>query len=239
MEMLGTWLKQVILVVILATFADMLLPNQTFRKYARTVLSLFVLLVLLSPLVKLFQGAWDERRLMGSVENLAAAGTAVPQAETMPALEAVFREAERLKRSQEQRTAELVEARIADLVRGQVAAADPAAVPVDVRVRVGSNRNGEPELQRIEVVLAAASKPAQAGAGGASPPGGLRVEPVRVEPVAPANPGAAGSAAEQAERSVPAAAAPAAGGDGIDRLRRELASAWALPPDRIDIRRER
>ncbi|MDF2964171.1 MAG: hypothetical protein K0S39_5906, partial [Paenibacillus sp.] len=55
MDWLGSWLKSIILVILLATFVDILLPNQTMQRYVKTVMSLFILLTLLQPLFSLFQ----------------------------------------------------------------------------------------------------------------------------------------------------------------------------------------
>lgn len=239
MELLGSWLKQVILVVILATFADMLLPSQSFRKYARTVLSLFVLLVLLSPLVKLFQGEWDEKRLTGSVESLAAGGgTSGTMVAAMPSLESIYAEAERVKRTQEQRTTELVEARIAGMVREQVAASMPE-MAADVRVSVGLTRSGEPEVRRIEVEVAARQAGGAASAQ-TSRQGGMNLQPVRVEAVAPVAQGQTEAKPVTAQAAAAPAGAPEAGRSsaepGLARLQREIAGAWELPADRVEVR---
>lgn len=40
MGWLSDWLKSIIMVILLATFVDILLPNQTMQRYVKTVISL-------------------------------------------------------------------------------------------------------------------------------------------------------------------------------------------------------
>lgn len=56
MEWLGGWLKEIVFVVLLAGFIDLLLPNRSFERYVRLVVSLLILLTLMSPIVKLLGG---------------------------------------------------------------------------------------------------------------------------------------------------------------------------------------
>ena len=44
MDWLGGWLKSVIMVVLFATFVDLILPGKALERYARLVLSLLILL---------------------------------------------------------------------------------------------------------------------------------------------------------------------------------------------------
>ncbi|GGI95967.1 hypothetical protein GCM10010885_02050 [Alicyclobacillus cellulosilyticus] len=58
MTVLGAWLKQIILLVLLAVITDMLLPTQTLQKYVRTVLGLAVVAAMLQPVIPFFRGDW-------------------------------------------------------------------------------------------------------------------------------------------------------------------------------------
>jgi stage III sporulation protein AF len=61
MTALGAWLKQLVMVVLLAVFADLLLPTKSMQKYVRVVMGLAVIAVILQPLAPLFRGDWTER----------------------------------------------------------------------------------------------------------------------------------------------------------------------------------
>lgn len=56
MSWLGDWLREIILVVLLASFVELLLPSKSMERYARLVLSLLILLTMLSPIVSLLKG---------------------------------------------------------------------------------------------------------------------------------------------------------------------------------------
>ncbi|NGP43601.1 stage III sporulation protein AF [Bacillaceae bacterium SIJ1] len=55
MDMLTEWVGQIILFILFASIVDMLLPQNSFRTYAKVVISLLLISILLSPLLKLFQ----------------------------------------------------------------------------------------------------------------------------------------------------------------------------------------
>lgn len=48
------WMKEIIMVTMLATFIDLLLPNRSLQRYVQLMLRLILLLILLSPVLKLF-----------------------------------------------------------------------------------------------------------------------------------------------------------------------------------------
>ncbi|USB34677.1 stage III sporulation protein AF [Paenibacillus sp. YPG26] len=56
MTWIANWLKEIIFVVLLAGFVDLLLPNRSFERYVKLVISLLILLTLMSPVVKLIGG---------------------------------------------------------------------------------------------------------------------------------------------------------------------------------------
>jgi len=52
---LSDWLRDIIAVILLAVFVELLLPNKAMQRYARLVVGLFILLTILSPILKLIQ----------------------------------------------------------------------------------------------------------------------------------------------------------------------------------------
>ncbi len=59
MAWLSSWLKEVIMVVLLASFVDLILPSRSMERYVKLVLSLLILLTLLGPLIKILTDAAD------------------------------------------------------------------------------------------------------------------------------------------------------------------------------------
>ncbi|MDA7026993.1 stage III sporulation protein AF [Bacillus sp. CLL-7-23] len=55
MGFLTEWLTNIILFILLATIIDMLLPNSSMKKYAKMVISLLLIVVILNPIFKLFR----------------------------------------------------------------------------------------------------------------------------------------------------------------------------------------
>lgn len=53
-EFLGNWTKNIVYVIIFVTFLEILLPNNSMRKYIRVVAGLFIIVVILTPITQLF-----------------------------------------------------------------------------------------------------------------------------------------------------------------------------------------
>ncbi|MCY7913602.1 stage III sporulation protein AF [Bacillus haynesii] len=55
MEFLTEWLTNIILFILMAIVIDMLLPNSSMQKYAKMVISLLLIVVILNPIFSLFR----------------------------------------------------------------------------------------------------------------------------------------------------------------------------------------
>lgn len=58
MNALGEWLKQIVLVVVLAALSDLLLPTKAMQKYVRVVMGLAIIALILQPVLPFFQKDW-------------------------------------------------------------------------------------------------------------------------------------------------------------------------------------
>ncbi|WP_028544142.1 stage III sporulation protein AF [Paenibacillus taiwanensis] len=91
MTWLSQWLKEIIMVILLATFIDLLLPNRTMQRYVKLMMSLIILLILLSPIMKLFDAnITDELAQQWDRASAATPGT-------YASLTSIQREANRIK----------------------------------------------------------------------------------------------------------------------------------------------
>lgn len=61
MNALGEWLKQLVLIVLLAAFADLLLPTKAMQKYVRMVMGLAIIAAMLQPIMPLLQRDWADQ----------------------------------------------------------------------------------------------------------------------------------------------------------------------------------
>lgn len=60
MSALGEWLKQIIMMVVLAVLSDMLLPTKSMQKYVRAVMGLAIIAVMLQPIMPFFRRDWAD-----------------------------------------------------------------------------------------------------------------------------------------------------------------------------------
>jgi len=59
MEFVGGWLKQIILLVLVATFFDLLLPNNSMERYVKLVMGLLIIFAILNPIFSLLDKNLD------------------------------------------------------------------------------------------------------------------------------------------------------------------------------------
>lgn len=82
MDFLTEWITNIIIFILLATVIDMLLPNSNLQKYVKVVVSLLLITIILSPIMKIFstdfesaiasissfQGNVDEKKMENLIE---------------------------------------------------------------------------------------------------------------------------------------------------------------------------
>ncbi|MGE7182952.1 stage III sporulation protein AF [Peribacillus sp. NPDC006672] len=60
MSFLAGWVSNIIIFVLLATVIDMLLPNSALQKYAKMVIGLLLIAIIITPILGLFNKDFDE-----------------------------------------------------------------------------------------------------------------------------------------------------------------------------------
>lgn len=68
MAYLGEWIKHIVLIILVATFLDLLLPNTQMRRYIQLVVGLIIIVLILSPILELLQV--DHERFTAGIEQL-------------------------------------------------------------------------------------------------------------------------------------------------------------------------
>jgi len=68
-DWLTNWLKEIILIVLLASFVDLLLPNSNIQKYARLILGLLIILTIISPIFALFTEDYSVSTFVKGIET--------------------------------------------------------------------------------------------------------------------------------------------------------------------------
>lgn len=219
MTWLGGWLRELILVVLMAAFVEMLLPGKSMERYARLVLSLLVLLTMLSPIVSLLKGdaAKELSVALGQQEQqgglLSGAGRGAGE------LEQILADGRMLAAGAKEQGLQLAAEEVAGQMQEQVAGST-GLQGIKVTVKLGLSKASGLGGEEVPVITAVTvSLPAGAGqAGGTesgrtdSPSGS---EPIRIEPVVPVQVQIGGGTADGATE-VTAGSTGNASGDGAD-----------------------
>lgn len=92
MEALSDIVKNVAIIILLTTFLDMLLPNNSMQRFVKVVMGLFVMVAILTPILNLFEGdfeltAWQLSSLpQHKVETVLAQGEEMAKVQQEQAL---------------------------------------------------------------------------------------------------------------------------------------------------------
>ncbi|BFH45020.1 stage III sporulation protein AF [Paenibacillus melissococcoides] len=244
MQWFSQWLKEIIMVILLAAFIDLLLPNRSMQRYVKLMLSLIILLTLLSPVLRLFDSNVTAELAREWDTLLTTSPANSPEGKT---LEQIRREGERLARAREQEALRLAGAQMEASMKEQInrallqsgadgSSGGPAVQVAAVQVTLTQDaRQGQPAIERIALTLEEAPAAGEAAApdsgGPPEPKPVAAIEPVRIEPI-------------DAARSSPLEApeeAPVSGAGSGELLRMEaaavgaLTSAWLVKPEQITV----
>lgn len=153
MEWLSGWLRELILVVLLATFVDMLLPNKSMERYVKLVLSLLILLTLISPIINLFNQDSNER-LSAALTDWGGGSTE----EQDMTLAEIMDKGRELTQQHEMSAMNWAATEVADQMKAQIE--QESQLPVNsVTVQLGAveksgKKSGETGITSVEVVIA-------------------------------------------------------------------------------------
>jgi stage III sporulation protein AF len=152
MSILTLWIKKLILLVLLATFLELLLPTNAYQKYVRMAMGLLILLTLLTPLLEIFQKPITLDQLGGFYQS-----TENGQGIDMERIQAL---SQQLVSHQDETTTQYVQTQIKDLVAKQVEEQYQVKVEtVDVKLKKDSENQQSinqivVHLQRNEAQMA-------------------------------------------------------------------------------------
>jgi stage III sporulation protein AF len=158
MDALGLWLKEIVVVILIATFVELLLPGQSMLRYVRTVVGLFIILTILTPIIRFLAGDFEPDRILS-----AELGVNAGQAE-MASLGSVLREGERLMERREREAQELVRRQVEAAMADDLETRFPVNV-LQIRAEIGVRENDQPAIRRIQAVVARQKAENRPGAG--------------------------------------------------------------------------
>lgn len=140
MAFLSEWLRGLILVIFLAVILDMILPNNAMQRYAKLVMGLLIILIMLTPVLKLSGHSLTEMDF--SLDTLLTGGQDQSQ---LPTLDQINQQGEKLREQNEGLTTEAWKASISERVK-QIVEAQSAGLTVDrVEVKYTPNADGQPQ----------------------------------------------------------------------------------------------
>jgi len=142
-ESLGVWLKELIVIILIATFMEMILPGKSMQRYVKVVVSLFILLTILKPIISFLQSDVQVDRLFAAAAESSAAAES-----TMQPLQGVLKNADDVRSKQEQQAMALLEERIGGMMREQLQEQFPVLVQ-SLSVKAAMLESGEPALVEI------------------------------------------------------------------------------------------
>ena len=153
MTWLGGWLREIILVVLLASFVEMLLPSKSMERYARLVLSLLVLLTMLSPIVSFLKGdaikelslAMDQQNLQGGLLSSGGQGAGT--------LKQILADGKKMAQGQQKQSLKLAANEIAEQMKDQITSeTGEKGIQVTVALAMRANPEGGDALPAISSV---------------------------------------------------------------------------------------
>ncbi|MCW3791031.1 stage III sporulation protein AF [Paenibacillus sp. LS1] len=156
MGWLSNWLQELIMIVLLATFVDMLLPNRSMERYVKLVLSLLILLTLLSPITKLLKSdpVGELKRAMTAMDT-PSHGNAT--------LEQILAQGKQLQAGEQEQSLQWTAKELANVMKGQIEETTAAKVR-SVEVQLAMNKYETemeaassvelPVIQRVVVEMA-------------------------------------------------------------------------------------
>jgi stage III sporulation protein AF len=147
MAWINGWIKELILIILLASFTDLLLPSHALQRYVRTVIGLFLLLVLLSPIYELFHHRWTPNQWMQ-----AALGSPAASDIEMLSFPEIVKDSNELKAANEKQAKQLLEKQLAVSMQEGIDSQIMASVE-KLQVSIRLDGNGKPSIDQVNVVL--------------------------------------------------------------------------------------
>lgn len=152
MQWFNDWLKMVITIVMFAAFIDLLLPSSKMQRYVKTILSLFILLTLLSPVLDLFRSNWNIDQLLAEAEvKQKEAGRTLSDSPN-GSLQAIEQEGLRLKETHNQQAILLAEKQISEAIKENIRV-ETAYEAQQVDVLTSNDSEGNPFIKNISIIL--------------------------------------------------------------------------------------
>jgi stage III sporulation protein AF len=225
MAWLNEWVKELILIVLVAAFTDLLLPSHTLQRYVRTVIGLFLLLVLLSPVYQLSQHRWNPDEWMRN----ALTEQTVKQVAMQP-LSAIVEQSSVIKAANQKQAKQILEQQLAASMKEGIESGNKVTVE-NLQVSTKVDGNGKPTIDHVSIILAKDTEKAEpvVAPNEKSEPIIVAIKPI--EPVVIDDIQATKHASSEADLQVTAEPKD----ERQELLKQFIAREWQIDKDRIHI----
>lgn len=156
MSWLNEWMREVIMVVLLATFVDLILPSRSMERYVKLVLSLLILLTLLQPIINLFSDS-TELKLREAFQTQEMNSTNFTNGKETT-LQQILSQGEKMKNQQQAQSLQWAGEEVARQMKQQIQ--EQTGTPVqEVKVLLAllpakeADEEASPSIRSVEVVL--------------------------------------------------------------------------------------
>ncbi len=227
------WLTQVILIILLASFAELLLPSQAMQRYVRVVVSLFLLLTLLTPVFELFSRQWDAEQVLAEAQTAGlkngARGAPDKAQSVLAPLAAVLDDAEKLKSEQAKEAQRLAEEKLGQEMKAGLARSTGIQAQ-ELAVTLEMDKTGSPVIGSVRVVLSHKEETPPPEAEEKS-----KVKPVTVEAVKPVTVTMGHAAGATSATPKSGAEGTAEANEARAQCVRYMEKEWQVPRERLAV----
>lgn len=140
---LSGWLRDIVLIILLATFVDLLIPNNSLQRYVKVVVSLIILLTILSPVISFLK---EDRAVNQALEQ--ASG----KKDGSQALNLILSNGAKLKSENDISSTRLAEQQVGKMVKEKLESSLPLLVE-EVLVTIMEEEGVSPSIGHIQVIL--------------------------------------------------------------------------------------
>ncbi|MCK8825455.1 stage III sporulation protein AF [Fuchsiella alkaliacetigena] len=142
LNQIHTWLKNLIVIILLTSFIELLLPQSSLEKYTRIVFGLFILIAILNPLLSFLDAGYNY-----NFQNITQVLT-VSEESKQEDLAEIMRQGESLRESNQKLLQEDYEAKVARQMEALLSF-DDSLPPLATKVNLGADN----EIKQIVVQL--------------------------------------------------------------------------------------
>lgn len=140
---LSGWLRDIVLIILVATFVDLLIPNNSLQRYVKVVVSLIILLTILSPVISFIN---EERAINQALEQVTS------KKDGAQALNLILSNGAKLKGKIDKTSTQLAEQQMEKMMKEQLEKSLSLRVR-EVSVTIVEDLSEAPSIQQIQIVL--------------------------------------------------------------------------------------